>query len=117
MREPIRDRGRLEHIIIAIDDATTFAGKTTLEELQYDKLRCYALVHSVQIIGEAAYKLTREFRSNHPEVAWNDIIGMRHVLVHDYYTVDISLLWNVVHEELPPLRKQIAEYLASNSSL
>ncbi|MBQ7711650.1 MAG: DUF86 domain-containing protein [Bacteroidales bacterium] len=111
MREPIRDKGRLEHILAAIDDATSFANQVTCEALEHDKLHCYALVHSIQIIGEAAYKLTHEFRDNHPEVEWNDIIGMRHILVHDYYRVDISLLWNIVHEELPLLRTQVCEYL------
>ena len=112
MREPVRDRGRLEHILTGIDDAISFADQVTFEELADDKLHTYALVHSIQIIGEAAYKLTKEFRDSHPEVEWRDIIGLRHVLVHDYYTVDLSLLWNVVHEELPPLREQIVAYLA-----
>ena len=113
MREPIRDKGLLEHILTAIDDATAFAKQTTLEDLVNDKLHAYAIVHSIQIIGEAAYKLTKEFRNNHPEVEWPDIIGMRHILVHDYYTVDMSMLWNVVHEELPPLRTHVVEYLSS----
>lgn len=111
MREKIRDKGRLEHILTAIDDASAFAGQVTFDELKHDKLHCFALVHSIQIIGEAAYKLTHEFRENHPEVEWNDIIGMRHILVHDYYNVDISLLWNVVHEELPAFRSKIESYL------
>ena len=111
MREPIRDKGRLEHILTAIDDATVFANQVTYEELKHDKLHTFALVHSIQIIGEAAYKLTSEFRESHPEVAWNDIIGMRHILVHDYYNIDSSLLWNVVQEELPVLRAHIASYL------
>lgn len=111
MREPVRDKGRLEHILAAIDDATVFADQVTLEQLKHDKLHCFAIVHSIQIIGEAAYKLTNEFRTSHPDVEWADIIGMRHILVHDYYNVDISLLWNVVHEELPVLRKQIELYM------
>lgn len=111
MRETVRDKGRLEHILAAIDDATHFASQVTFEELKHDKLHCFALVHSIQIIGEAAYKLTHEFRDNHPEVEWSDIIGMRHILVHDYYNVDISLLWNVVHEELPTLRNQVETYM------
>ena len=113
MREPIRDKGRLEHILTAIDDATQFANQVTFEELKQDKLHTYALVHSIQIIGEASYKLTKEFRDDHPEVEWRDIIGWRHVLVHDYYTIDLSMLWNVIHEELPPLRAQISAYIAA----
>ena len=63
-------------------------------------------------IGTILYKLTKEFRDNHPEVEWRDIIGLRHVLVHDYYTIDLSMLWNVIQEELPPLRAQILAYIA-----
>ena len=111
MRETIRDKGRLEHILAAINDATVFASQVSFEELQHDKLHCFALVHSIQIIGEAAYKLTHEFRDSHQDVDWSAIIGMRHVLVHDYYNVDFSLLWNVVHEELPELRAHVSDYL------
>jgi len=111
MREPIRDKGRLEHMLEAMDNVNEFTKGVTYEELVGNKILCHAVVHNIQIVGEAAYKLTKEFCAAHPEVLWKDIIGLRHVLVHDYYRIDLPELWIIIHEELPPLRKQIVEMI------
>ncbi|MBO7480711.1 MAG: DUF86 domain-containing protein [Bacteroidales bacterium] len=114
MRDPIRDKGRLEHILAAIDNVFEFTEGVTYEDLIDNKLVYQATVHNVQIIGEAAYKLTQEFKDSHPELCWKDIITMRHILVHDYYTIEPTILWNVIHEDLPPFRVQICKYLAES---
>lgn len=62
-----------------------------------------ALVHLVQVIGEAASKVSREFTRIHPEVPWENIVGMRHKLVHDYLGVDEDIVWQVVTADLPKL--------------
>ena len=112
MREVIRDRGRLEHIMTAIDNVNEFMKDATLEKFASDKMLFYAVVYNIQIIGEASYKLTHEFRETHPQLEWEDIIGLRHVLVHGYYTVKVQGVWNIVKNDLPPLREQIAAYIA-----
>ena len=112
MRETVRDRDRLEHIVEAIDCILTFAEDKTEEELETDKLKYYGLVKNIEIIGEAAYKLTHAFRRQHTETQWENIAKMRHVLVHDYYQIDPKEVWKVVHEDLYPLREQMTHYLA-----
>lgn len=112
MREIIRDKARLEHMLGAIDDACEFLHSASINDLTNNKMLRYAVTHSIQIIGEAAYMTTKEFKSSHPEVEWRLIEGMRHVLVHDYYRVEIPELWKVVKEDLPSLREQIAAYIA-----
>jgi uncharacterized protein with HEPN domain len=62
-----------------------------------------ALVHLVQVIGEAARKVSPEFTMTHPDVPWENIIGMRHKLVHDYLGVDEDIVWQVVTADLPTL--------------
>ena len=62
-----------------------------------------ALTHLVQIIGEAARQVSREFSDRHPEIRWADIVGMRHKVVHDYLGVDEDIVWQVVTEDLPKL--------------
>ena len=62
-----------------------------------------ALIHLIQIIGEAGRQVSREFSDRHPEIAWADIIGMRHKVVHDYLGVDEDIVWQVVTEDLPKL--------------
>ena len=62
-----------------------------------------ALTHLVQVIGEAARHVSREFADAHPEISWTEIIGMRHKVVHDYLGVDEDIVWQVVIEDLPTL--------------
>ena len=62
-----------------------------------------ALTHLVQVIGEAARKVSPEFTTTHPEVPWENIVGMRHKLVHDYLGVDEDIIWQVMTKDLPKL--------------
>lgn len=65
------------------------------------------VVRHLQIIGEAANRLSSEARDQQPDVPWRKIIGMRHILVHGYFEVDNDLVWSVVESELSPLRAAI----------
>lgn len=112
MREPVRDKDRLEHIITSIDNALEFSDGITQETLGTDKMRYYAIVKNVENIGEASYMLSKDFKSSHPEVEWGPVEGMRHFLVHEYYQVSDGKLWNVLKNDLIPLRDQIQSYLA-----
>ena len=111
MREPVRDKGRLEHMLTAIDNVFEYTKGITRDDLSKDKILCHAVIYNIQIIGEAAFKLTNEFREDHAEVEWRDIITMRHILVHDYYVVDIKILWNVITEELPAFMEQVVAFI------
>ena len=62
-----------------------------------------ALIHLIQVIGEAARQVSQKFSSAHPEIPWAEIIGMRHKVVHDYLGVDEDIVWQVVTEDLPRL--------------
>lgn len=67
------------------------------------------MVRDLQIIGEAASRLlSQDARDQHPAVPWREIIGMRHILVHGYFEVDLDLVWSVVDRELSALRDAIA---------
>jgi uncharacterized protein with HEPN domain len=71
-----------------------------------DNLRL-ALTHLVQTIGEAARRVSDEFRASHPEIPWSVIVGMRHKLVHDYIHVDYVLVWETVIKDIPNLVTQL----------
>ncbi len=111
MRELVRDRDRLEHIVEAIDRILGNTDFKSRDELDADNLRYYGIVKSIEIIGETAYKLTRAFCREHTETPWDFIAKMRHVLVHDYYQIDPDAVWKVIQEDLPPLREQVCRYL------
>jgi len=107
MREPERDPGRLQDIITAANHIISFTEGYSQEELAVDKLRYFAVVKNVEIIGEAAFMLSLKFKERHNEIPWNDIIRMRHVLVHGYATILPELLWHTALVEVPILKKQI----------
>jgi uncharacterized protein with HEPN domain len=70
-----------------------------------------AFVRSLEIIGEAAKKIPESFRAQHPGVEWRVMAGMRDRLIHNYFGVDYQLVWDVVQNRIPELRRQIASIL------
>jgi uncharacterized protein with HEPN domain len=110
MREPARDTSRIEHIMLAIGKIEEYTDGITFEQLTADCMRMHATIYNIQIIGEASYKLTKEFKEGHPEVPWTLMEKMRHVLVHDYYRILPEALWDVVTSDIPAL-KQMMEKL------
>ena len=115
MWERIRDKERLEHILAAIDVLTEGSKRYTVEQAEKDTIIFYGFVKQVEIIGEATYKLTKEFRSAHPDVEWDVIEGMRHVLVHGYYAITPHKVWRVINNDLPSLRPLIEQYIREES--
>ena len=111
MRERVRDKGRLEHILQAIDKVFEFSNGVKREDFQKDSILYFAIVKNIEIIGEASYMLSLEFKDSHPDTDWQVIIAMRHFLVHGYYQVDPEEVWNVMEQDLQPLRDQILEYI------
>ena len=111
MRERIKDKDRLQHILDAIDVLQSGAQRYSLEQIEKDSILYFGFVKQVEIIGEAVYMLTKEFRESHPDIEWDAIEGMRHVLVHGYYEISPDKVWNVVKKDLPILRPKIQDLL------
>ena len=111
MREKIKDKGRLEHILSSIDIILNNMNKYEYEDVIKDPIVFYGFVKHVEIIGEAVYMLTKEFRETHTEVEWDVIEGMRHVLVHGYYKIKPNQLWNTIENDIPKLKPLIESYI------
>lgn len=107
MRE---DRERLAHILEAIERIEKYATRGE-KVFRQDELIQTWMVRNLQVIGEAAWALSPAFRDRHTEIPWAEIIGMRHVLVHDYFQIDLTIVWRVVSVDLPRLKPFIREAL------
>lgn len=105
------DRVRLLHIADALGRALNFVKTRHRDDLDSDPMLGYALMYALQIVGEAASKLSQEIRDHHAEIEWNDIIGMRHRLVHAYVDIDPQVVWQTVTEDAPKLLTQIQAIL------
>jgi len=71
----------------------------------------YAIVKNIEIIGEASYMVTSEFKETHPDTPWKLITCMRHYMVHGYYPIDKDVVWDVATNDLLPLKSQMELYL------
>ena len=109
MREPIKDKIRLEHIIQAIDALLEGRKQYSFEQAVNDPILFYGFVKHVEIIGEAVYRLSKPFKSSHEEVEWQVIENMRHILVHGYYQIRPQQLWDTVETDIEPLKSIIKD--------
>jgi uncharacterized protein with HEPN domain len=105
------DRIRLRHIVDALSSTIRFSEGRKREDLDNDEMLTFALVYAVQIVGEAANRVSVEFRDQHSEVPWASIIGMRHRLVHGYADINLDILWTTVTEAAPELLGQVKSLL------
>lgn len=104
----MNDPARLELIRESIENIESFLEDTeTCEAFIANKVLCHAVVYNLQCIGESVYRLSNEFTSSHPGIDWEAIKGLRHVLVHDYYNVDMKTIWVILEHDLPELKETI----------
>ena len=81
----------------------------SLEIVKSSPIKFYGYVKLVEIIGEATYKLSKDFKEAHPMVPWKMMEGMRHVLVHDYYMISAEKLWDTITEDIPTLNALLVQ--------
>ena len=115
MRENLKDKTRLLHILEAIDNIFEFIEAKTFEEYQSNKVLRFAIIKNLEIIGEATYLLSKVFKKEHPQIQWTSIVAMRHVLVHGYYQIKDEIVWATIKTELSPLREQVKLLLLMSS--
>ena len=84
-----------------------FAAPLTFSEFEDGRLHQLAILKAVEIIGEAASRISEETKAKHPGIPWSEIIGMRNRLVHGYFAVRLDRVWRTVQEDLPPLIAQL----------
>jgi uncharacterized protein with HEPN domain len=109
------DRIRMQHMLDAAKEAVSFANIGTRADLDKDRMLTLSIVKSVEIIGEAASKVTPEGRKAHPEIPWADIVAMRNRLIHVYFDIDLDRVWDTTTDDLPPLIAALERVLASES--
>lgn len=110
------DQERLLDIREAIQRIEKYASRGR-KAFDADELLQSWIVRHLQVIGEAARALSVEIRSTHPEVPWTKILGMRNVLVHDYFAIDKDVVWTLVEQELQGLKTNVEEILRKLSGL
>jgi uncharacterized protein with HEPN domain len=97
----------LQDILQACDDILNFTqGMESAAELQSDRRTFLAVIHSLQTIGEAARQMPKSFREKHPDFPWRETASLRNVIAHEYFGLDVDIIWDVVRTRIPTLADQ-----------
>ena len=102
-----RDDAWLLDMLLAARHAVIFVAPLTFSEFEKDDLHQLAILKSVEIIGEAASRISEETKAEHPDIPWAEIIGLRNRLVHAYFAIQLDIVWQTVQDDLPPLIAQL----------
>lgn len=109
------DTVRLRHMLDHAREAVTLLGAKTRENLAADRLMQLGLTRLIEVIGEAAARVSSDGQERYADIPWRVIIGMRNRLIHGYDVVDLSVLWDTVTDDLPPLIARLEAALGEAS--
>ena len=103
------DQIRIRHMVDACRSVERFIEGQQQEDLDRDEKLCFALIRAIEIIGEAAGKVSEETRQLSPEIPWREAVGIRNRLIHAYFDVDTGILWKTATEAVPELLLQLEQ--------
>lgn len=98
----------LDDILEAISKIERYANQAEFAGFAGDEQRIDAVIRNFEVIGEAARQIPDSMQESHPEVPWEDMIGMRNKLIHEYFGVNAVVVWKTIQEDLPKLKSQVA---------
>jgi len=97
----------IDDMIKSIEVIEDYMAGLTEKDFKSDTLKQDGIARRIEIIGEASKNITNDFKKKHPEIPWRKIAGMRDILIHAYFGVNLDRIWEVVKKDLPKLKKQI----------
>ena len=102
----------LDDILEATAKISDYTAGLTLGELKGDSKTLDAVVRNLEVIGEAAKKVPAEVRSSYQDVAWKKIAGLRDILIHEYFGIDVNIIWDIIQNKLPSLEREVKKILS-----
>lgn len=108
------DRIRLKHMVEAGQAALKFVDGKKSSDLQTDQMLLFAVVRAIEVLGEAANKVSEDLQSANQSIPWRAIVGMRNRLVHAYFDVDTEMVWKTLQNEIPGLLRTLEAIIAAD---
>lgn len=97
----------IEHILFCIRKIQDYTGNLTEKDFKNNELIQDAVIRNIEIIGEATKKISKDLKSQYPDIPWKEMSGMRDKLIHDYFGVDVDVVWKTVNDDIPFLKSLI----------
>ncbi len=113
---PHEDTIRLRHMLDAATEAGELVCGKARADLDQERILALALVRLLEVLGEAAGRVTKRSRAQYPEIPWRQIIALRNRLIHGYDSVDLDILWVILTDDLPPLISALDDILSSEQA-
>lgn len=104
-------RDYIQDILNSIDKAINFVGNMSYEQFIEDDKTIFAVTRAIEIIGEAVKNIPDEVKLKHPEIPWREIAGTRDKMAHEYFGVDLEIIWNVVKERISPMKERFKKIM------
>ena len=95
----------------SINDIESFSNGLSKRDLSENRMKQNAIIRGIEIIGEATKNIPDDFRKNYPEIEWRKIAGLRDIVIHTYFDIDLDVLWEIIKNDLPKLKKKIEKIL------
>lgn len=111
-----RDDAYLLDMLVAARKALIFAAELTYRQFLRSDLHQNAILKVLEIVGEAASRVSEDTRQAHPEISWYQIVGLRNRIVHAYFEIDLDVVWRIVQEDLPELISQLEPLVPPEST-
>ena len=106
-------RSLLNDICQAINRIEQYIENLSFDAFSKDQKSIDAVVRNLEIIGEAANRLPDEFKEKYSEIEWHKVVGLRHRIVHEYFGIDLEIIWQILHKDLPGLKQQIIQTISN----
>jgi uncharacterized protein with HEPN domain len=98
-------------VLAAIAEIREFTNEITFDEFQDDRKTIRPVLYNLAIIGEAVRGIPPELESAHPEIPWDDVRGMRNIVIHEYFQVNLSIIWQTIQEDLVSLESSLCQLI------
>jgi len=99
----------LDDICEALDRIEQYISGMSFDVFSKDRKSVDAVVRNLEIIGEASSRLPADFKDSHPQIQWAKVVGLRHRIVHEYFGIDLQIVWQILQKDLPSLRQAISQ--------
>jgi uncharacterized protein with HEPN domain len=113
MKGRLGDKVRLQHILDAITEIEQYLEGVSYQQFQDNSEKRFATIKQVEIIGEACNAISDEIRLTNSDVPWKPIIGFRNISIHEYFGVNLQLVWEIAKNDLPGLKEKMGNILAA----